>query len=272
MSDLLVVTAAGDAQRKRAEAWAHAHGYPWRPTGEARSVAADAGFFELMFGANDVSLVWCQERAPAPLRVDFVAGAVAHRLRTATVRQELLARAVGLHKKRELIRVLDATAGLGRDGVLLAVLGCEVLLVERAPWMAALLEDGLRRALADEALASRIRGRVALRVDDSRTVMHEAAASGARFDVIYLDPMFPHSDHTALPAKAMQALQRLLDESSCDADELLELALTCADRRVVVKRPRRGPPLQNRDPSYTLVGRACRFDVYQITARQSNSE
>lgn len=271
MSDLLIVTAADDAQRMRAEAWAHAHGYPWRATSDARGIS-DTALFELMFSANDVTLAWRQERAPAPLRVDFVAGAVGHRLRTTTVRQELLARAVGLHKKHEPLRVLDATAGLGRDGVLLAALGCEVLLVERAPWMAALLEDGLRRALADEALASRIRGRVALRVDDSRTVMREAAASGVHFDVVYLDPMFPHSDSSALPAKAMQALQRLLDESSCDADELLELALSCADRRVVVKRPRRGPSLQNREPSYTLTGRACRFDVYQITATQVNSE
>lgn len=271
MSDLLIVTAADDAQRERAETWAQTHGYPGRRTLDARGIS-DPALFELMFSADDVTLAWRQERGPAPLRVDFLAGAVGHRLRTTTVRQELLARAVGLHKKREPLRVLDATAGLGRDGVLLAALGCEVVLVERAPWMAALLEDGLRRAFADEALASRIRGRVALRVDDSRAVMREAAESGVLFDVVYLDPMFPHTDNSALPAKAMQALQRLLDESSNDVGELLDLALTCADRRVVVKRPRHGPPLQAREPSYTLAGRACRFDVYQITSGRSNGE
>ena len=57
-------------------------------------------------------------------------------------------------------RVLDATAGLGRDAFVLATLGCEVSLIERQPLIAALLDDGLSRAAADAdvaAIAARMR-------------------------------------------------------------------------------------------------------------------
>lgn len=57
----------------------------------------------------------------------------------------MIAKAVGVQPGIRP-RVLDATAGLGRDGFVLASLGCEVTLVERQPLIAALLEDGLERA------------------------------------------------------------------------------------------------------------------------------
>lgn len=47
-------------------------------------------------------------------------------------RKQLLAKAVGLHKKPNL-KVFDGTAGLGRDGFTLAALGAEVTLSERNP-------------------------------------------------------------------------------------------------------------------------------------------
>ncbi len=53
-------------------------------------------------------------------------------------RKQLLAKAVGLHKKPTL-RVFDGTAGLGRDGFTLASLGATVTLAERNPVLLALL-------------------------------------------------------------------------------------------------------------------------------------
>ena len=53
--------------------------------------------------------------------------------------------AVGVGKKA-CPRVLDATAGLGRDSFVLADLGCQVLMCEREPLIAALLRSGLDRA------------------------------------------------------------------------------------------------------------------------------
>ncbi|GIS74509.1 MAG: hypothetical protein CM1200mP12_02280 [Gammaproteobacteria bacterium] len=39
--------------------------------------------------------------------------------------------------------IIDATAGLGRDALILSSLVERVILIERVPWVSALLEDGL---------------------------------------------------------------------------------------------------------------------------------
>lgn len=253
---IMAVTAQG-SQSERARTWAATHGFSFMASLDAcRSHSTFE--FALAFDAAGIELVWLQHKAPSPLRVEFVVGTLGHRLKAASVRQELLARAVGMHKARSRLRILDATAGLGRDGMMLAMLGCDVMLREQAVWMALLLEDGVRRALSDANFTARLRGQITLSVGDSRTVMQLD-----RFDVIYLDPMFPHSGQSALPAKAMQALQQLLGDSAHAADDLLDHALASAPDRVVVKRPKHGPPLGGREPSYAVIGRACRFDVYQ---------
>ena len=59
----------------------------------------------------------------------------------------------------------------------------------------------------------------------------------------------------------MQLLQRLLGEEA-DPAELLEAARASATERVVVKRPRRAPPLAGTAPHHSLTGRSTRFDVY----------
>ena len=43
--------------------------------------------------------------------------------------------------------IIDATAGLGRDALILSSLVERVILIERVPWVSALLEDGLKLSL-----------------------------------------------------------------------------------------------------------------------------
>ncbi|HCI05901.1 MAG TPA: 16S rRNA methyltransferase, partial [Sulfitobacter sp.] len=71
------------------------------------------------------------------LRVDFVGGAVGHRLRFGGGRGQDLAKAMGL-RAGKTPTVIDATAGLGRDSFLLASLGAKVTMIERSPKMYAL--------------------------------------------------------------------------------------------------------------------------------------
>ena len=89
------------------------------------------------------------------LRIDFVEGSVAHRLRFGGGRGQPLAKAMGLTDGRTPTMV-DATAGLGRDAFLLASLGAQVTLIERSEKMHALLADGLARAAA-EAVCNAVR-------------------------------------------------------------------------------------------------------------------
>jgi len=172
------------------------------------------------------------------------------------VRQPI-ARAVGLVARKEagkpLPVVIDATAGFGEDAWLLASLGCRVIAIERSPIMAALLQDGLRRAASQ---MPDIAQRIELRIGNSIELLSRCEP----VDVIYLDPMFPTGRKT-LERKPMRVLRALVGADT-DAEALLRAAQATGTHRVVVKRPLRSPPLGNLKPHVTHEGRALRFDVY----------
>jgi 16S rRNA (guanine1516-N2)-methyltransferase len=181
-------------------------------------------------------------------------GSAEMRRRIAAGKRQVLARAVGLHKKTPFfegeLEVLDANAGLGRDGYTLAALGARVTLAERNSSVCALLRDAHLRAAGD------IAGRIRIVEADARAVF-----APARWDVVYLDPMYPDDGKQALPGKEMQIL-RDLTGGDADADSLLEPALACARLRVVVKRPSHAPWLAQMKPSMSLASTQLRFDVY----------
>lgn len=91
--------------------------------------------------------------------------------------------------KGYLPRVVDATAGLGRDAFVLAALGCQVQMLERNPVVAALLDDGLRRGYLDAEIGPWLRERLTLLHASSLTAL---VAIEPRPEVVYLDPMYPH--------------------------------------------------------------------------------
>ena len=123
---------------------------------------------------------------------------------------------------REL-RILG-TAGLGRDAFVLAGLGCKVIMVERHPVVAALLEDGLRRAYDDSEIGEWMRERMSLFHGSSIDKLADAVKStGTEIDVVYLDPMYPHREKSALVKKEMRVFQTLVG-ADLDADGLLKPA------------------------------------------------
>ena len=212
---------------------------------------------QLQLGPDGLQLACLGPNAPGPVRVDFVSGALAHRRQFGGGSGQMIARAVGLQPGVRPV-VLDATAGLGRDAFVLAGLGCEVTLIERQPLIAALLEDGLRRA-RDDAGTAPIAARMHLREGDAVALMQ--AWRGAAPQVVYLDPMFPHRDKSALVKKEMRVFRPLVGDDD-DAPALLAAALALASHRVVVKRPRKAPALGGVAPGYALEGKSSRFDVY----------
>jgi len=169
-----------------------------------------------------------------------------------------LQRAIG----RSLGLVVDATAGFGTDAFALACRGHRVLALERSPVMAALLEDGRERALADPELREPA-ARIEIRWGDARQALVELDEAP---DAIYIDPMYPVPTRTkaALPPLKIQLLRRLVG-ADLDAESLLAAALATRARRVVVKRPPTAPvwpgPLAD---SHT--GKLVRYDVYHAAA------
>ena len=209
--------------------------------------------FVLVDGADGLELQARHHPDFKPLRCDWRDAEI--RRRIAAGKQQLLARAIGLHKFKSPT-VLDATAGLGRDGFVLAALGAQVTMIERQPLFAALLADALERARVDP-LTQAAAQRVGVLAGDAMAQMGGAQ----RWDVVHLDPMYPHRDKHALPQKQMQILRELTGGDP-DADALLAPALAVAIRRVVVKRPSHAPFLGGREPAFQLKGKQARYDVY----------
>ncbi len=157
--------------------------------------------------------------------------------------------------------MLDTTAGLGRESVLAAAFGCEVIACERSSVVALLLRDGLTRAATLPELEKLV-ARIQVRAADARDVMTSLIET-ERPDVVMVDPMFPERRKAARAKQEMQLLQQLLGEQPEEGPALLDAALSVARKRVVVKRPAHAPPVEgDRNPDIVIPGRASRYDVY----------
>ena len=218
--------------------------------------------FLLRLDDQGLSLVQLGEFAPGPIRVDFNAPKVNYRRVFGNVHNQMIAKAVGLNRHSSL-KVLDATAGLGRDAFVLASLGCYVTLIENSSLIAALLQDGLRRALEQEEIKQIVESMCFIQTDSIDYMRNLQKANWP--DVIYIDPMFPQRKKTALVKKEMQVLQKLLAiDDKQNSKELLTIALKRAKKRVVVKRHRLSKSIEGFSPNLQFIGKSCRFDVYQV--------
>lgn len=187
------------------------------------------------------------------LRADFAR--MLPRLRPDRLARELLVRAARV-RGAESPTVVDATAGLGEDSLLLAAAGFTVTMFERDSAIAALLRDALERA-ADEPQLAGIVERMTLVEGDSVAGLRELSVPP---DVVFLDPMFPERTKSAAVKKKFQLLHHL--ERPCEDEEgLLDAALAVRPRKVVIKRPAKGPWLAGVKPSHSLAGKAVRYDV-----------
>lgn len=232
----------------QAQQWAQRLGLP---------LQIDEAEFALQVGEQGLQLQQLGADAPGPVRVDFVEGGVAHRRLYGGGSGQMIAKAVGVAQGVRP-RVLDATAGLGKDGFVLATLGCEMSLIERQPLIGALLEDGLARGALDAEVAP-IVARMHLLKGNSIELMRNW--EGEPPQVIYLDPMFPHREKSALVKKEMRLFRPLVGDDN-DAPALLAAALALASHRVVVKRPRKAPCIEGPKPSHGLEGKSSRYDIY----------
>jgi len=203
------------------------------------------------------------------VEVDFVTGGSAHRRKFGGGNGQQIAKAVGLNKGFRP-SVLDATVGLGGDAFVLASLGCHMTMIERSPISRTLLGDGLLRArhfcvsdVCDDHELLDVMNRMTLLDGDSLELLANPLTAMA--DVVYLDPMFPERKKSALVKKEMRAFHSLIGADD-DAGDLLDLALSKAHYRVVVKRPKIAPFLADKKPSYQLLGKSSRFDIYTLKA------
>lgn len=243
--DAVVVAYADVRFREDAELLAAHVGAP-----VAGAAEVEASQLALRVGAGGLSLT----RDGMALAGDFTR--MLPRLKQGALQRELLVKAARIKGVGRPVAV-DATAGLGEDSLLLAAAGFEVTLCESDPVIAALLVDACRRGAQCEQLAPIVARMHVVERDSSRLL----AALPEPVDVVYLDPMFPGRTKSAAVKKKFQLIHGL--ERPCDAEAeraLMTAAMRAARRKVVVKRPVKGPYLAGVKPSHSLTGKAVRYD------------
>lgn len=208
-----------------------------------------------------------------PFRIDFGSDSAVQRQQSAS--RELVVRALG---RQRLDRVIDLTAGLGRDALMMAASdrAAQVVLVERNAVMHLLLSDALARlAKSNPALAARL----SLHCLDSSAPDFSATLLSALppppesplSTAVYLDPMYPQGavGRKSLVKKETQVLHLVVDGDCGPAQEaannaaLFRSAVQLATTRIVVKRPLKSPPLWP-SPHECLEGSTQRFDIYLV--------
>ncbi|MFW5426883.1 MAG: class I SAM-dependent methyltransferase [Methylophagaceae bacterium] len=193
-----------------------------------------------------------------PIFIDFEQGKNAHRRQFGGGRGQPLAKAIGL-KKGATPTIIDATAGFGRDAFVLANLGCKITLIERNPLIAILLDDALQRA-AENPDINEVIARMSL-INDNAIHYLSNLENDLRPDVIYLDPMYPSREKSALVKKDMRLLHELAGPDT-DSEQLLTTARVTALKRVVVKRPKSAPLVGEQKPDTSIESKNTRYDIY----------
>lgn len=247
----IAVLLRDDARQSEAEATARELGLPL--LGEKQS-----GFDLYMIFTEQRLALQLAEPGNGPVSIDFTAGANAHRRRFGGGNGQAMARAVGFGKI-ESPALLDATGGLARDAFVFASLGANVTLIEQSALLCLLIETALREGKQCPEISD-ICQRMQLIPGNALEIIPRTAG-GNPVDVIYLDPMYPHREKSALVKKEMQLLHRLAGPDE-NAGDLLDLALQIAGKRVVVKRPGNAPPVSENRLSGSVSSKNTRFDIY----------
>lgn len=186
----------------------------------------------------------------AKVFVDFLSGKLAFRTRR-HLQGENLIKACRI-KNQTTVSILDATCGLGKDAFLLYSAGFQVTATEQNAVVYQLLKDGLRRFF-------QAKDHTPFQLLHTQAVQQ---MNKQAFDVIYLDPMFPPKNKSALVKKDMQLFQQLHRHQHFDNQTLFLEAMQSAKIKVVVKRPKNAEFITEKTPTYQIFGKNYRFDIY----------
>lgn len=166
-----------------------------------------------------------------------------------SLQKELLARAVGV-KGPYRPKVLDLTAGMLGDTLLLLSFGCEVWAVERHPVIRFLISSAMQNAQHPRTKS------LHFLESDAESVLENPPQT----DVIYFDPMFEDASAKTSPRKEMRIFRNIVGKDE-DAISVFNKAQALKPKRLVVKRPRQSVHLFE-PTSVEYVGKSTRYDAY----------
>src|SRR5574344_2288511 len=211
--------------------------------------------------SDEVQLEFESKTLGSNFQIDFTKDKLAWRLAHGGKNSEPVCKAV--IGKLENPIVFDATAGLGRESLILQSAGAQVYMFERNPIIWLLLNSAINKAQNEKAFVSTLKHGlpVLTQLGSIKTQLEKGNTIPAP-DVIYYDPMFPSRTKSALVKKDMRVFHELIGADE-DTLEYANYLCTVAKHHVVVKRPSNEEPLNlNIRRSSFVDGKACRFDCY----------
>jgi 16S rRNA (guanine1516-N2)-methyltransferase len=193
-----------------------------------------------------------------PFSVDFSQGTYKDISLKAKSSRDPLVKALG--KVSSSTHVLDLTAGWLKDSWRIIVNDIKVTAIENQPlvynFLKLSIENQIKNSL-DESFKQKLRNLKLIYGESSKFISENTLE---KFDIIYIDPMFPDKKKKALAGKELQLLQDIVGLRSV-GEELVSLALKTTVSRVIVKRPLNAPKLVE-SVTFQVEGKSARFDVY----------
>ncbi len=220
-------------------------------TSHQREILKDAQHINGILSKDQGYLVYQSREDSSPFHIDFLKGDFIFRLRTTGKKQPLL-KALQFQNQ---MKVLDMTAGLGRDALTLAYHGAHVIALEKNPVLFLLLEQAYSELVKDP-LFKNFKGSVRFIYKDAYDFIETVSE---KFDAIYLDPMYPTEEKAAKSKKDVEVL-RALASSTENLELLIEQSLQKQPSRLVLKRPPQSEILLK--PRHSLEAKLVRFDIY----------
>ncbi len=173
------------------------------------------------------------------------------------VKDELLIKALKLPKNNNL--VFDLTAGLGKDSILMAASGYNVIMIEQNPLLVKIIEYFIH---SNAEIYPWVKN---LHLIHGNSLEFMDTYKGQPPSAVYLDPMFHHKK-SSLAKKDMQLIQ-MLDSAynglETDNVELFVAASKITQHKIIVKRDNKQETLvDSTKVSYSIKGKTVRYDVY----------
>ena len=193
-----------------------------------------------------------KERALTPLKIDIKKGALGWRLARAQ-HETHLKKAIG--KTDQPLRILDATAGLLGDSMIMLALGHSVTAYEQSKILYTMLNNELNQLSETDSNL--------LNFQLINSNVCETKFSEESFDVIYFDPMYPEDRASSARRSDLKKINSILEIEglASDPESTFTYLRSIPKTKVIVKRPLKADAFKG-SINYQIKGKSVRFDIY----------
>ena len=193
-----------------------------------------------------------KERALTPLKIDIQKGALGWRLARAQ-HETHLKKAIG--KTDRPLRILDATAGLLGDSMIMLALGHSVTAYEQSKILFSMLNNALNQLPETDPNLLNFK---LINSNVCETNFNEKS-----FDVIYFDPMYPEDKASSARRSDLKKINSILEIEglASDPESTFTYLRNIPNTKLIVKRPLKADAFKG-SINYQVLGKSVRFDIY----------